>query len=60
VLALATNNIAAGVKELQLMQHDPDQTDDDIDTKLAEASAALTNWGRRWSAARQRNSAAVA
>ena len=32
---------AAGVKELQLMQHDPDQTDDDIDRKLAEARAAL-------------------
>lgn len=32
---------AAGVKELQLMQHDPEQTDDDIDLKLAETRAAL-------------------
>jgi phosphoribosyl 1,2-cyclic phosphodiesterase len=36
---------AAGVKELQLMQHDPDQTDDDIDAKLAEARAALDALG---------------
>lgn len=32
---------AAGVKEVQLMQHDPEQTDDDIDAKLAEMQAVL-------------------
>ncbi len=36
---------AAGVKELQLMQHDPDQTDDDIDAKLADARTALDALG---------------
>ncbi len=36
---------AAGVKELQMMQHDPDQTDDDIDAKLAEARAVLDSLG---------------
>jgi CheY-like chemotaxis protein/phosphoribosyl 1,2-cyclic phosphodiesterase len=38
VIALAH---AAGVKELQLMHHDPDQTDDDIDRKLDDARSGL-------------------
>jgi ribonuclease BN (tRNA processing enzyme) len=36
---------AAGVKELHLFHHDPDQNDDAIDRKLAEAKAALTQRG---------------
>ena len=36
---------AAGVKELQLMHHDPEQTDDDIDRKLDDARAGLKRMG---------------
>jgi CheY-like chemotaxis protein/phosphoribosyl 1,2-cyclic phosphodiesterase len=36
---------AAGVRELQLMQHDPEQTDDDIDAKLAEARDVIDSLG---------------
>lgn len=33
---------AAGVRELQIMHHDPEQTDDDIDRKLEDTRAALS------------------
>ena len=36
---------AAKVKELQLMNHDPEQTDDDIDAKLADAKDVLNAMG---------------
>ena len=35
----------AGVKELHLFHHDPDQTDDDIDLKLAAAQKLLAELG---------------
>jgi phosphoribosyl 1,2-cyclic phosphodiesterase/ActR/RegA family two-component response regulator len=35
----------AGVKELHLFHHDPDQTDDDIDRKLEAAGRLLSGWG---------------
>jgi hypothetical protein len=35
----------AGVKELQLFHHDPDQTDDDIDRKLEASQSLLTALG---------------
>ena len=35
----------AGVKELQLFHHDPDQSDDDIDRKLESAQATLAKLG---------------
>lgn len=35
----------AGVKELHLYHHDPDQTDDDIDLKLAAAQRLLSELG---------------
>ena len=33
------------MKRLHLFHHDPDQTDDDIDTKLAETRAELVRLG---------------
>jgi hypothetical protein len=33
------------VRELHLFHHDPDQTDDDIDAKLADAQAQLASLG---------------
>lgn len=35
----------AGIKNLHLFHHDPDQTDGDIDNKLADAQALLTEKG---------------
>ena len=37
----------AGVKELHIFHHDPDQSDDDIDHKLAEAQDVLTRLGSK-------------
>jgi phosphoribosyl 1,2-cyclic phosphodiesterase len=37
----------ADVKRLHLFHHDPDQTDEDIDLKLAETRAELARLGSR-------------
>jgi phosphoribosyl 1,2-cyclic phosphodiesterase len=37
----------AGVRELQLFHHDPDQSDDDIDRKLESAQAHLARLGSK-------------
>lgn len=37
----------AGVKELHIFHHDPDQSDEDIDRKLEEAQAVLTRLGSK-------------